>query len=250
MGKTEAHINSLWEKNRASLGGDWAILSRACQPSKLHSASPYNFNNFLFRLPVPRGHVLFSYRKGKSGERLWIQWQRGSKSERGRKEMTRAWHPALLRVDRFLTCLRRADRVSSVVWYLVSAEGGRQVRPDLGSEIATLTSSEPAGSTSEAQQRSPAVSSGSAANILTDAVETSLPVSGLVAIANFLFPPSLGTKWILLTHSGCEKWRRQLAPLANTAVSPGCTRKRSAVRKRQFRPTGFPRQQGFGNQSA
>ena len=175
MGKIEAHINSLWEKNRASLGGDWAMLSRACQPSKLHSASPYDLNNFLFRLPVPRGHVLFSYRKGKSEERLWIQWQRGSKSERGRKEVTKAWHPALLHVHRFLTfCLHPADssgnRVSSVVWYLVSAEGGRQVRPDLGSETATLTSSEPAGSTSEAQQRSPAVSSGSEANILTDAV--------------------------------------------------------------------------------
>lgn len=96
MGKTEAHINSMWEKNRASLGGDCTILSRACQPSKLRFVSPYGLNNFFFRLPVPRGHVLFSYKKGQSGESLWIQWQRGSKSELGRKEETKAGHPTLL----------------------------------------------------------------------------------------------------------------------------------------------------------
>ena len=119
MGKTETHINSMWEKNRASLGGDWAIPSRACQPSKLRFVSPYGLNNFVFRLPDPRGHVLLYEGTiwGKSVNPMTKRKQKWTRKKGGDKGTTPSSRPASII---FLTfCLRPADcggnRVTSMV---------------------------------------------------------------------------------------------------------------------------------------
>lgn len=95
------------------------------------------------------------------------------------------------------------------------------------------------------------MSSATAARILTGTVvslETTLPVSGLVAKANFFIPPGPLALNEFCSHTTVVRSDAGGSLLLQTLQCPWVATGRTAVRKRQFHPAGFPRSKGFGNQ--